>query len=93
MQVKFPPVRDWTGLYSEEKIRKPIFLTLLMLSFRGGSRTAATSKTERFVIIINELIAVDYYHKGLHLGCCSSPRSACAFDLASDTTTVSNLMN
>ena len=28
----------------------------------GGSRTAATSKTERFVIIVNELIAVDYYH-------------------------------
>ena len=37
---------------------------------RGGSRTAATSKMERFVIIVN------YYHKALHLGCCSSPRSA-----------------
>ena len=39
--------------------------------FRGGSRTAATSKNERFVII-------NYYHKALHLGCCSSPRSASA---------------
>ena len=37
---------------------------------RGGSRTAATSKMERFVIIVN-----GYYHKVLHLGCCSSPRS------------------
>ena len=37
---------------------------------RGGSRTAVTSKMELFVIILN------YYHKVLHLGCCSSPRSA-----------------
>ena len=37
---------------------------------RGGSRTAAKSKIDRFVTIVN------YYHKTLHLGCCSSPRSA-----------------
>ena len=45
---------------------------------RGGSRTAATSKMERFVIIVNgwKLEAVNYYHKVLHLGYCSSPRSA-----------------
>ena len=36
---------------------------------KGGSRAAATSKMEPFVIIVN------YYHKALHLGCCSSPRS------------------
>ena len=41
---------------------------------RGGSRTAATSKMERFMI----MEAVNYYHKALHLGCCSSPRSASA---------------
>ena len=40
---------------------------------RGGSRTAVTSNIERFVIIVN------YYHKALHLGCCSSPRSASNF--------------
>ena len=39
---------------------------------RGGSRTAATSKVELFVIIE----AVKYHHKELHLGCCNSPRSA-----------------
>ena len=33
---------------------------------RDGSRAAATSKMERFVIIVN----------GWKLGCCSSPRSA-----------------
>ena len=33
---------------------------------RGGSRTATTSKVERFVIIVNSF----------HLGCCSSLRSA-----------------
>ena len=38
---------------------------------RGGSRAAATSKMECF-----RLEAVNYYHKALHLGCCSSPRSA-----------------
>ena len=38
-------------------------------NIRGGSRTAATSKMECFVITVN------YYHKVLHLGCCSSPRS------------------
>ena len=37
----------------------------------GGSRIAATSKMEFFVIIL-----CDYYHKQLHLGWCSSPRSA-----------------
>ena len=40
--------------------------------FRDGSRTAATSKMELFVIIVNGL----YYHKELYLECCSSPRSA-----------------
>ena len=40
---------------------------------RGGSRTAATSKMERFVIIVNG------FHEGLHLGCCSSPRSVSAY--------------
>ena len=40
---------------------------------RGGSRAAATSKMECFVK------AVNYYHKALHLGCCSSPRSASAY--------------
>ena len=33
---------------------------------------------KRSVIIVNgwKLEAVNYYHKALHLGCCSSPRSA-----------------
>ena len=35
---------------------------------RGGSRAAATTKMERFEF--------KYYHKALHLGWCSSPRSA-----------------
>ena len=47
--------------------------------FRGGSRTAATSKMEHFVIIANGL-AVNYYHKVLHPGCYSSPRSASVID-------------
>ena len=49
--------------YSKNNFEKP-------KATRHGSRTAATSKMERFVIIVN------YYHKALHLGCCSSPRSA-----------------
>ena len=44
--------------------------------FRGGSRTAATPKVELFVIIVNGLKPLTYYQKELHLGCCSSPRSA-----------------
>ena len=43
---------------------------------RGESRTAATSKIEHFVIIVNGWNPVNYYHKELHLGCWSSPRSA-----------------
>ena len=43
---------------------------------RGRSRTAETSMMERFVIIVKRLEAVNYYHKALHLGCCSSPRAA-----------------
>ena len=48
--------------------------------YRGGSKAAATSKMECFVIIVNgfRLPAVNYYHKALHIGCCSSPRSASA---------------
>ena len=38
--------------------------------FRDRSRAVATSKMRRFVIIVNG------FHKALHLGCCSSPRSA-----------------
>ena len=43
--------------------------------FRSGSKAAATFKIEGFVIIVE---AVNYYHKVLHLGCWSSPRSACS---------------
>ena len=61
---------------------------------RGGSRAAATSKMECFAIIVNGFqpltiitkhsildvaVAVNYYHKALHLGCCSSPRSVSAY--------------
>ena len=42
----------------------------LNIDFRGGSRAAATSKTEHFVIIVNG------FYKALHRKCCSSPRSA-----------------
>ena len=38
-------------------------ISLFVLTHRGGSKAAATSKMEHFVI-------------ALHLGCCSSPRSA-----------------
>ena len=47
-----------------------------LMSARGGSSTAATSKMELFMIIYNGFQAVNYYHKELYLGCCSSPRSA-----------------
>ena len=45
--------------------------------FRGKSRAAATSKMERFVMIVNgwKLEAVNYYHKVLHI------RVAVALDL------------
>ena len=63
---------------------------LKYISQRRIPRSAATSKMECFVIIVNGfqpitisqstpswmLPAVNYYHKALHLGCCSSPRSA-----------------
>ena len=51
---------------------------ICLVLVRGGSRTVASSKMERFVIIVNgfQLPAVNYYHKALHLGCCGSPRSA-----------------
>ena len=51
----------------------------MYLVIRGGSRTATTSKMEHFVIIVNGLL--NYYHKVLHLGCCSSPRSASGYSL------------
>ena len=56
--------------YFLSKFKGKVIPTLLNAS-RGGSRTAATSKMERFVVIVN-----GYYHKALHLGSCSSSRSA-----------------
>ena len=41
-----------------------------LAKFRRGSRIPATSKTERFVIIVN----------GFQLGCCRSPISASEID-------------
>ena len=41
------------------------------MKIRGGCRTAGTSKNGALCDK-----AVNYYHKELHLGCCSSPRSA-----------------
>ena len=49
------------------------FLALNSSHVRGGSRAATTSKGER-------LEAFNWYHNELHLGCCSSPRSASACD-------------
>ena len=43
---------------------------------RGGSRTAAKSKMELFLIIVNDQKPFNYYQKVLHLGCSSSPGSA-----------------
>ena len=42
----------------------------MLFKSKGGSRTAATSKMERFVIIVNG------WKQSAHLGRCSSPRSA-----------------
>ena len=49
----------------------------------SGSRTAATSKMEHFVIDNSQRLEPIIYHKEVHLGCCSSPRSAsCICDSA-----------
>ena len=48
-----------------------LFLCGLYKQITSGSRNAATSKMECFVIIVNGA-----YYKALHLGCCSGPRSA-----------------
>ena len=48
---------------------------------RGRSRTVATSKKERFVIIVNGYKPLTIYHKALLLGCCSSPISAADYTI------------
>ena len=58
--------------------------------FRDGCRTAATSKIERSVIIVNGW-KPNYYHKALHLGSCSSPRSTSGFALSFGCLTSHNL--
>ena len=56
-----------------------MFCSLIANSLlRGGFRTAATSKMELFVIIVNGWKPLTIITKELHLGCCSSPKSACA---------------
>ena len=58
--------------------------------FRDGCRTAATSKIERSVIIVNGW-KPNYYQKALHLGSCSSPRSTSGFVLSFGCLTSHNL--
>ena len=53
-----------------------IHVFFMFINHRGASRTAATSKMERFVIIVNGFQPLTNYYKALNLGCCSSPRSA-----------------
>ena len=58
--------------YTGELGEFPCLLNKHRTVVRNGSRTASTSKMERFVILVK---AINYYHKALYLGCCSSPRS------------------
>ena len=51
-----------------------LIVIVFIVVCRGGFKTAATSKMKHFVIIVNR-----YYHKELHLECCSSPRSASGY--------------
>ena len=59
-----------TTVVEKQKITENLNNYVTNIGSRGGSRAAATSKMECFVIIVN------YYHKAPHLGCCSIPRSA-----------------
>ena len=66
-------------LYLRQKeISKPrkFMKGLIGKGVKDKQRRSATSKVELFVIIE----ADNYYHKELHLGCCSSPRSASGKD-------------
>ena len=51
-------------------------LSVVLTASRGGPRAATISKMEHFVIIVNGWKPFNYYNKGLHPRCCSSPRSA-----------------
>ena len=67
-----------SGLYYTQTLLSGVRVKKWAVIFRDGSKTVATSKMERFVII--RLKAVNYYHKALHIGCCSSPRSTSDID-------------
>ena len=64
-QIRIEFCYTWVGIH---KVCLGYAYAFAMFLFRRASRTAATYKMERE--------AVNYYHKALHLGCCSSPRSA-----------------
>ena len=64
---------------SSKKSISWLFITKIVIDTdRSGSRAAATSKMELFVTTVH------YYHKVLHLGCCSSPRSASGYKFLKD---------
>ena len=56
-----------------------IICPALAIFIRDRFRATATSKMERFVIIVNGWESFKYYHKARHLGSCSSPRSASGY--------------
>ena len=61
--------KQWSNISWWSKVNYKNHKRKINNLIRGGSRVAATSKMEHFVIIVN-----GYYHKALHLGVCSSPR-------------------
>ena len=53
-----------------------LYSLFIQYAHQGGSRTAATSKVELFVIIVNGFQPFTIFIKSFPFGCCSSPRSA-----------------
>ena len=70
--LELDSIPQFIVMFKSGENAKSMQVEVLLTKCRGGS-SAQSSKIERFVIIVT---AVNYYHKALHLGCCSSPRSA-----------------
>ena len=68
-------------LYLKSQTSAHVQIVIACYCIRGGSRTAATSKIERFVVIVNGFQPLTIITRALHLGCCGSPRSAFVYTI------------
>ena len=74
---------NWGWVRSKFWVGVIYLWTAWLLFWLANSKNQVIKRHSNFIYRRTKLEAVNYYHKELHLGCCSSPRSASAYIILS----------